>query len=123
MSGEVCRVDYLPESGEVTTMICRTGVKKYLSGGPSATNLAKGRLAVYAFDRQGYRILKLNMIMSIKHGGILYDFRNMHAEAAYRDGNIAEAKELMMPPGEYGVDLYGARTVEAHDSPMYKALK
>jgi hypothetical protein len=121
MSGQVCRVDYIKSDGSVTTMLCRTGVGKYVKGtGKSPTDLSKGRLSVYAFDRQGYRTLKLDKILTIKHGGILYDFRNMYAHAAYRDEHIAEAKDLMMPPGEYGCDLYGGRTVEAHTSPMYK---
>ena len=119
MSGQVCRVDYMKKDGEVTTMICRTGVGKYVTGrGKSPTDLTQGRLSVWAFDRQGYRTLKLNKIMTIKHGGILYDFRNMHAHTALADGCYDEAAQLLTTPGEYGCDLDG-RTVEALTSPLY----
>ena len=121
MSGQVCRVDYEKSSGEITTMICRTGVGKFVNGnGKSPTDLGKGRLGVYSFDRQGYRTLKLNHILTIKNGGIVYDFRNMHAMKAWRDGKINAAKNMMMQPGEYSVDLKG-RTYPAHDGfPAYK---
>ena len=115
MSGQVCRVDYMKKDDTVTTMLCRTGVGKYVTGrGKSPTNLSEGRLSVYAFDRQGYRTLKLDKIMTIKHGGILYDFRNMHAHAALADGDYDYASMLLTKPGEYGCDING-RTVPAQD--------
>jgi len=115
MSGQVCRVDYEKSDGEITTMICRTGVGKYVTGrGKSHTDLANGRLSVYSFDRQGYRTLRLKGILTIKHGGILYDFRNFHAMQAFKDGNINAARELMLQPGDYMCDVDG-RTVPAHD--------
>jgi len=121
MSGQVCRVDYYKQNGEVTTMICRTGVGKFVTGnGKSPTDLTKGRLNVYSFDRQGYRTLKLDQILTIKHGGILYDFRNMHAVGAMKDGRYEAAKGMMAQPGEYGIELTG-RTIDAQ--PGYVLLK
>ena len=116
MSGQVCRVDYMKKDGEVTTMVCRTGVGKYVTGrGTSPTNLSEGRLSVYSFDRQGYRTLKLNNIMTIKHGGILYDFRNMHAHYMMDNGDYKGAAKLLTQPGEYGCDLGDDRTIPAQE--------
>jgi hypothetical protein len=115
MSGQVCRVDYQKENGDITTMLCRTGVKKHLTGtGKSQTNLAEGRLSVWAFDRKGYRTLKMNGILTIKHGGIMYDFRNYHAMLAMRDGDYGEAARLLLPEGEYDVE-YEGRTYKTSD--------
>lgn len=123
MSGQVCRVDYQKNDGTVTTMLCRYGVKKYLAGtGESQTNLKEGRVSVYSFDRGGYRTLKLNGILTIKHGGVLYDFRNYHALLAMREGQIGEALMLSMPAGEYEVpkDQVPGRTQPAQPGfPLY----
>jgi len=108
MTGEVCRVDYQRKNGEITTMVCRTGVHKYATGkGKSATNLAEGRIGVWSYDRGGYRTLRLKGILFIKHAGIVYDFRNFHAREAWNNGNINAARELMLQPGEYHGDFEG----------------
>jgi hypothetical protein len=112
-SGEVCRVDYQKSDGDLTTMLCRTGVHCHAKGtGKSPTNLAENRLSVWSFDRQGYRTLKLNKILTLKHGGILYDFRNVFATQALKEGKVSVAMRLAQAPGEYGIDLTG-RTVDA----------
>jgi len=107
-SGEVCRVDYIKKDGTETTMLCRTGVKKHLKGtGKSPTNLNKGLLSVWSFDRQGYRTINVGQIKYIKHGGIVYDFRNLHLPTTER-----------VEPGAYQTNLTG-RTIPAITSPLY----
>jgi hypothetical protein len=123
LTGEVCRIDYQRSNGKLTTMLVRTGVSKYVTGrGTSPTNLDKDRLSVWSFDRQGYRTLKLNKVLTIKHGGILYDFRNAFAVAALKVGNINAALRLITEAGEYGYDLsFGERTAPACAGfPSYK---
>jgi len=108
MTGEVCRVEYQDKNGDISTMVCRTGVHKYATGtGKPATNLAEGRIGVWSYDRGGYRTLRLKGILFIKHGGIVYDFRNFHAKEAFNDGYIDDARELMLQPGEYHGDWSG----------------
>jgi hypothetical protein len=108
MSGRICRVDYSKKNGDNTTMICRTGVKKYLKGtGTTTTDTKKGLIGVYSFDRKGYRTLNVANIMYVKSGSTVYDFRRLHGEFEFK-------------AGVYGVELFGSRTIPAITSPLFK---
>jgi hypothetical protein len=121
-SGEVFRVDYSKKDGSLTTMTCRTGVKKHLSGsGKSKTDLVdKRQIAVWSFDRGWYRVLNMDKILVLKHGGILYDFRNAFATRALKKGLVDRAFAIAKKPGEYiRVNQIG-RTIPAQNGYVLK---
>jgi len=122
LSGQVFRVDYLKSDGSFTTMTCRTGVSKYVKGtGESKTDLVdKRQVSVWSFDRQGYRTLKLDKIIILKHGGVLYDFRNAFATKLFKRGEFERAIRLSMKPGLYDRNSRNNRTVEAQNGFVLK---
>ena len=64
-------------TGEVRRMLCRTGVKKYLSGGElKFVPIRKGLLSVYDMQSKGYRFINLETLVSFKLGGISYEIQS-----------------------------------------------
>ena len=64
-------------TGEVRRMLCRTGVKKYLSGGElKFVPIRKGLLSVYDMQSKGYRFINLETLVSFKLGGISYEVQS-----------------------------------------------
>lgn len=66
-------VVFLTTKGVEKTMIARTGVKKYLKGGTTPYSATAHNLfSVYSFDREAYRKIKVDNILSIKCGEFQY---------------------------------------------------
>ena len=64
-------------TGEVRRMLCRTGVRKYLSGGElKFIPIRKGLLSVYDMQSKGYRFINLETLVSFKLGGISYEIQS-----------------------------------------------
>lgn len=60
-------------TGELRTMVARTGVKAHLKGGDAAYKFsAKSLLSVYDLQAKGYRAIPLEAIVSLKTGGEEY---------------------------------------------------
>jgi len=106
-NGRIFRVDFIKRTtGEIRTMICRFGVTVYLKGGKKAYNAGdKGLFTVWAFDRQGYRSIPIDNLLSLKTGGTLYQFNT----------DVA--------PGHYHPDYIGVyRTIPAATSPLLQNM-
>ena len=64
-------------TGEVRRMLCRTGVRKYLSGGElKFIPIRRGLLSVYDMQSKGYRFINLETLISFKLGGTSYEIQD-----------------------------------------------
>ena len=64
-------------TGEVRRMLCRIGVRKYLSGGElKFIPIRKGLLSVYDMQSKGYRFINLETLISFKLGGKTYEIQD-----------------------------------------------
>ena len=64
-------------TGEVRRMLCRTGVRKYLSGGElKFIPIRRGLLSVYDMQSKGYRFINLETLISFKLGGKTYEIQD-----------------------------------------------
>ena len=64
-------------TGEVRRMLCRTGVRKYLSGGElKFIPIRRGLLSVYDMQSKGYRFINLETLISFKLGGKTYEVQD-----------------------------------------------
>lgn len=60
-------------TGELRKMVCRVGVKKYLSGGQVKYNPRdKGLLSVWDVENKGYRSIPIDGVVSITVHGTTY---------------------------------------------------
>lgn len=72
--GEFFTVVVRKKDGTLRTMNCRTGVKKYLSGGKLAYDPSKVlNVPVYSLDAKGYRTVKCSSIQSLSLSGDTYE--------------------------------------------------
>lgn len=61
-------------TGEVRDMVCRLGVRKGLSGaGQKYDPVSKGLLTVYDVQREGWRAIPLENIISVQIRGTVYN--------------------------------------------------
>lgn len=68
--GEIFTVTFIKKDGTTRVMNARLGVKRYLRGGELPYDpIAKGLLPVYDLQKNDYRIINLNTILSAKVGG------------------------------------------------------
>ena len=64
-------------TGEVRRMLCRIGVRKYLSGGElKFIPIRRGLLSVYDMQSKGYRFINLETLISFKLGGKTYEVQD-----------------------------------------------
>lgn len=72
--GRIFSVKFVKRTtGEVRTMVARTGVKAHLKGGDAAYKFAeKALLSVYDIQAKGYRAIPLDGIISLREGGEEY---------------------------------------------------
>ena len=66
--GQIFSVDFIKRTtGEKRHMVCRKGVKKYLAGGIKKYSAkAKNLVTVYDVQKEGYRSINLDSIISMK---------------------------------------------------------
>lgn len=68
--GEIFTVTFIKKDGTTRVMNARLGVKRYLRGGELPYDpIAKGLLPVFDLQKNDYRIINLNTILSAKVGG------------------------------------------------------
>ena len=61
-------VEFIKKDGSLREMKCLKGVKKYLKGGKLSYNpIDKGLLPIYDLDKEAYRMINLNTILSLEY--------------------------------------------------------
>jgi hypothetical protein len=77
-SGLIFTVTFKKRStGEIRTMNCRYGVEKHLAGGDLTYNpIEKGLIVVYDLNKQGYRQIPIEGIVSIVLKKQAYNYNN-----------------------------------------------
>ena len=66
-------VVFLKKNGELRYMTCRFGVKKHLKGGKLAFNpLERNLLVVFDMQKEAYRMINLETLMTINMKGTEY---------------------------------------------------
>ncbi len=67
--GKLFSLQYKKKDGTTTQMTCRLGVTAHLSGGAPKTN--PNLITVFSFDRNDYRTLLKENILSFKCGSVV----------------------------------------------------
>ena len=71
--GSIFSVVFLKKDGTIRKMLCRFGVKKHLKGGKLAFNpLERALLVVFDMQKEAYRMINLETLMSINMKGVEY---------------------------------------------------
>ena len=66
-------VVFLNKNGELRPMNCRLGVKKHLKGGKLSYNAeARNNLIVFDMQKEGYRTINLDTLITISMKGVEY---------------------------------------------------
>jgi hypothetical protein len=75
-SGHIFKAAFIKKTNnELRIMIFRFGVKKYVKGtGLKFDPLSKGLLPVFDMEKNEYRMLNLNSLMTIQYQGKTYQF-------------------------------------------------
>ena len=75
--GSIFSVVFLKKDGTIRKMLCRFGVKKHLKGGKLAFNpLEKSLLVVFDMQKEAYRMINLETLMSINMKGVEYNVKD-----------------------------------------------
>ena len=75
--GSIFSVVFLKKDGTLRKMLCRFGVKKHLKGGKLAFNpLERALLVVFDMQKEGYRMINLETLMSINMKGVEYNVKD-----------------------------------------------
>ena len=75
--GSIFSVVFLKKDGTIRKMLCRFGVKKHLRGGKLAFNpLERALLVVFDMQKEAYRMINLETLMSISMKGIEYNVKD-----------------------------------------------
>lgn len=86
--GEFISVTFVKRTtGDERTMHCRSGVRKYTTGGELAFEpTERGLYLVWDLEKEGYRFIDLNTVFCIRAGGrtytMTYDFIKKTLDAA-----------------------------------------
>jgi hypothetical protein len=69
--GRIFTVDFIKRTnGELRTMVCRRGVRKGITGrGMNYDPLSKALLTVFDVQKNAYRMISLDNLVSLKMGG------------------------------------------------------
>lgn len=117
-SKKLFRVDFIKRTtGEMRTMICQFGVKKYLHGGSASYHFGdKGLLSVFEHGT-GYRSIPIDNILFIKFAGAVYHLNSTLPMGTYTANpeNLKGRSALASLFNEQKI----ARTIPASTSPMY----
>ena len=74
LHGLLFSVNFYKKNGEFRKMLCRTDVKKYLKGGELPFDIyEKGLVPVYDIQKEGYRMIPIDRVESIKLQGENYE--------------------------------------------------
>ena len=70
-------VVFLKKNGELRPMNCRLGVKKHLKGGKLSYNpKERNNLIVFDMQKEGYRTINLDTLITINMKGVEYHVTN-----------------------------------------------
>lgn len=74
-SGKIFTAVFTKKDGSTRTMNCRMNVKKYVTGKGLAFNpMDKGLLPVFDLQKDAYRFVNLNALISLTIKGKTYEF-------------------------------------------------
>lgn len=74
-NGNIFSVQFVKKDGTLRYMVCRLGVKKYLKGGELKFDAkSRGLLPVFDMQKQAYRMINTNTLVSAKINGEKYEF-------------------------------------------------
>lgn len=74
-NGNIFSVQFIKKDGTLRDMVCRLGVKKYLKGGELKFDAkSRGLLPVFDMQKQAYRMINTNTLVSAKINGEKYEF-------------------------------------------------
>jgi hypothetical protein len=74
-NGNIFSVQFIKKDGTLRDMVCRLGVKKYLKGGELKFDAkSMGYLPVFDMQKQQYRMININTLVSAKINGEKYEF-------------------------------------------------
>lgn len=77
-TGCIFNAEFIKKDGTLRSMTCRTGVKKYVTGGGMRYKpLDRGYLSVYDIQAKGYRLINLDTLRSVTLGGVKYTFNSL----------------------------------------------
>ena len=72
--GNIFSVKFVKKDGTLREMVCRLGVKKHLKGGTLNYDAkSRGLLPVFDMQKQAYRMVNTNTLISAKINGVNYD--------------------------------------------------
>tara|TARA_R110000824_G_scaffold341778_1_gene528209 strand:+ start:626 stop:904 length:279 start_codon:yes stop_codon:yes gene_type:complete len=75
--GSIFSVVFLKKDGTIRKMLCRFGVKKHLRGGKLSFNpLERALLVVFDMQKEAYRMINLETLMSINMKGVEYNVKD-----------------------------------------------
>ncbi len=75
--GSIFSVVFLKKDGTLRKMLCRFGVKKHLKGGKLKFNpIERSLLVVFDMQKEGYRMINLETLMSINMKGVEYNVKD-----------------------------------------------
>lgn len=73
--GKFFSCEFIKNDGSIRTMVCRTHVKKYVTGGHLKFNpKSKGLLPVWDCQKREYRFVNLNTLNWVRLGNVRYIF-------------------------------------------------
>lgn len=73
--GQIFSVQFTKKDGTLRDMVCRLGVKKYLKGGKLKFDAkSMGYLPVFDMQKQAYRMINVNTLISAKINNEKYLF-------------------------------------------------
>jgi len=70
-NGKIFSVTFIKADGTIRKMVCRTGVKKYVTGNghPMRPEVASVRCKVFDFQKKEYRTIPIDRILEIRFQG------------------------------------------------------
>jgi len=73
--GQIFSAVFIKKNGDVRTMTCRLKVTKHLKGGELAYDAeSRGLLPVFDMNKQAYRTINVNTLVSLTINGQSYKF-------------------------------------------------
>jgi len=75
-NGRFFSVRFRKQDGSIREMVARTGVGRYITGkGLRFDPKSKGLIVVFDVEQRGYRIIRLENILSFRCGNLVYKSR------------------------------------------------
>ena len=72
-NGKIFAVRFIKKNGAVRVMLARLGVKRNLKGGHNGASDKNSLITVWDMVSDGYRMVNLETLLSLKVGGTTYE--------------------------------------------------